>query len=118
MLLDWADIRKGLTITWVILAMVLMVAVLAPFVLPEQTLFSLFPPCEARLRGEACVLCGMTTAYVRLAKGDFAGAIEANRYSAGLWLASIANFAAAKAYILFRLLRHAQRGGAVAEIRS
>src|SRR5204863_3897926 len=60
LLLDWADIRRGLTITWVILAMVLMVAVLAPFVLPEQAVFSLFPPCEARLRGEATACSGRT----------------------------------------------------------
>lgn len=104
MLVDWGEVRQALLITWVILSAVLMMAVLAPFVLPEQKVFSLFPACEARLRGGRCVLCGMTTAYVLLASGDFGGALAANRYSVGLWIATIANFALAKAYILFRLL--------------
>ena len=98
---------KALGIAWAIVSACLMTAVILPFILPESKIYGIFPPCEARLRGERCFLCGMTTAYVRLASGDVAGALEANRNSIALSLFSILNFATVKAYILIRLLRRA-----------
>ncbi len=104
-----AAFRRALAISWVIVAFALMAAVFAPFVASEDTISGLFPACEARLRGQPCVLCGMTTAYIRLAHFDIPGALEANRYSLALWTATVVNFSAAKAYILFRLVRSARR---------
>jgi len=106
-----ADVRAALVIAWVVVSAVLMTAVLAPYFVSADTLNSWIPVCEAKLRGSSCVLCGMTTAYLRLAAFDFQGALEANPYSLLLWLGSILNFAAAKAYILFRLVRRAGHGG-------
>lgn len=98
---------KALGIAWAIVSACLMMAVILPFIFPESEIYGIFPPCETRLRGEPCFLCGMTTAYVRLASGDISGALQANGNSIALSLFSILNFAAVKAYILVRLLRRA-----------
>lgn len=106
-----AAFRTALLIVWVVVSSALMAAVLAPYVLSSDAIQSLVPVCEAKLRGSSCVLCGMTTAYIRLAALDVRGAAEANRYSLALWAGSILNFAATKAYILFRLVQRAGRRG-------
>jgi hypothetical protein len=100
-----SQLGRALRIVWVVVSAVLMLAVLVPFVTPADTVYGLMPACEARLRGEPCMLCGMTTAYVRLAASDVASALDANRWSLTLWLGSVVNFALAKAYILFRLVQ-------------
>lgn len=107
------DLRSAVFASWLIVSVLLMLAVLAPFVLPAETVFGIAPACEARLRGESCVLCGMTTAYVRLAAGDYGGALESNQWSLAVWLASIANFTVAKAYLLIKLLRRQPVGGTI-----
>lgn len=100
-----ADLRKALTAVWILLSAVLFLAAISPWLLPAETLQSLFPVCEARRRGAACVLCGMTTAYIRIGAGDLGAALDANAGSLWLWGASVANFALAKAYIFMLLLR-------------
>lgn len=103
--------RAAISVTWILVSAVLMTAVLAPYLIPAPKLYSLFPVCEAKLQGGSCVLCGMTTAYIRLASGDLPGALEANRFALALWLGSILNFAIAKAYILIGLLRRPRHAG-------
>ena len=105
-----AVFRTALVITWLVVSGVLMVAVLTPYFVSADTIDALVPVCEAKQRGSSCPLCGMTTAYVRLASFDFAGAREANSWSLILWVGSILNFGLAKAYILFRLVQRASRG--------
>ena len=106
---------RALGIAWAIVSLCLMTAVILPFILPESKIYAIFPPCEAKLRGDPCFLCGMTTAYVRLASGDISGALEANQNSIAFSVFSILNFAVVKAYILVRLLR---RGFEDAALRS
>jgi len=103
--LDTRTFRIALMATWVVISTVMMLAVLTPFVLPADRVYGMFPACEARLRGEPCVLCGMTTAWVLLAQGNLGGALESNRWSLALWGASIVNFAIVKTFLLLSLLR-------------
>ena len=82
------DVRRAILISWWIVAAAGALAVLAPLVLPAAWLFGWTPSCPG------CFLCGMTTAFVFIARGDFAGALSANHGSlflyAGLALNALA----------------------------
>src|SRR3990170_4120038 len=73
---------------WLIVSVALAAAIVAPFVAPAEVLYGVFPECEAKRRGSACSLCGMTTAFVQISNGDLAGAQSSNSGSIALWSAS------------------------------
>jgi hypothetical protein len=50
-------------------------------------------------------MCGMTTAWLFIARGDTASALAANAGSVPLWTASVLNFIAAGAYSIVMLRR-------------
>jgi hypothetical protein len=104
-----ADLGPALTSTWLILSGVMGVAAATPFVVPAEVLYGLFPECPSRLRGSACALCGMTTAWVHIASGDRASAVQANAASVPLWTASVLNFGVAVAYSIVMLRRRRHR---------
>jgi hypothetical protein len=97
-----ADLRTALVIAWLIVSAVLFTAAAAPFLVPANLLYAIFPACEAARRGAPCVLCGRTTAFIEIAKGDTAAAVIANRFSITLWLLIIVNFTFATTYLLLR----------------
>ena len=101
------DLPKALRIVWLILGTVSGLLVLAPFFLPAQTLFSVFPVCAAKAAGSSCFLCGMTTAFVSIGRSDWAGALAANSGAIPLYIGLIVNFVAATAYTMMRVKRHA-----------
>ena len=103
-----AALRPALTTVWLIVSAVLAVAVMAPFLAPAEVLYGVFSECEAKRRGSACALCGMTTAFVQISNGDLAGAQSSNSGSIALWSASSVNFGAAIAYSLRVLRRRRQ----------
>lgn len=104
--------RPALVAVWLIISAALAVAVIAPFVTPEEILYGVFPECEAKRRGGSCALCGMTTAFVLIARGDLDGAQSANGGSVALWSLSALNFAGAVAYsiVALRKRRHTVGG--------
>lgn len=100
-----SDIGPALTGVWLVVSAVLCAAAIAPFALPPGALYSTFDQCAAQARGSSCPLCGMTTAYIRIARADFTGAMDSNPGSVPLWTASLVNFPAAVAYSLAKLRR-------------
>lgn len=106
-----SDVKPALTGVWLIVSLALAVAAIAPFILPAESLYGVFPECEAKRRGGSCALCGMTTAYVLIARGDFAAAQESNSGSVALWSVSVLNFIAASAYSLLSLVRRRRYSG-------
>jgi hypothetical protein len=104
-----ADLKPALTITWLIVSGVMAIAAAAPFVLPAELLYGVFPECPSRLRGNSCALCGMTTAWVHIASGDVASAQRANAASVPLWTITVLNFVVAVAYSMVMLRRRRHR---------
>ena len=100
--------KPALIAVWLVLSIALAAAALAPFVAPAETLYGLFPECQARRRGMTCALCGMTTAFVSISRGDIAGAQSSNSGSVALWSFSVLNFAGATAYSI-KALRKRRR---------
>jgi hypothetical protein len=96
------DLPRALRAAWFAVAAFFAISALLPSLLPAETLHDVLPACSARLRGQSCMLCGMTTAYLRIAEGDLAGATAANAGALPLYFGSWLNFALASAYCLFK----------------
>jgi Protein of unknown function (DUF2752) len=85
------QVRTSFLTAWLIVSAVILPVLLAPFVLPPQTIFSLAPQCQWKAKyGRECALCGMTTSFVLISNGELNAALERNRagiplYSALLW---------------------------------
>ena len=101
------DLLTATRIVWIILGAISGIAVLAPFLLGPETLFSLFPVCQAKTAGRSCILCGMTTAFVSIGRGDLQGARFANGGSITVYIVLLVNFLAVLAYTIMRVKRHA-----------
>jgi hypothetical protein len=60
---------------WLILSGIVMLAMLAIIAVPPGLLYAAIPECDwQRLYGRPCFMCGMTHAFVALARGDPAAA--------------------------------------------
>jgi hypothetical protein len=97
------DTKKALYLAWIAVSVILVATVVAPVVLPSDTIYRLAPLCEARARwGRACVLCGSTRAFVAIAHGDLATATDLNAASIPLYSGFALNGVLAFAVILRR----------------
>lgn len=105
------DLRPALTASWLAVSAAGMAAVAAPFLIPSGLLYGLFSECPKQAAGSSCPLCGMTTAWILIAGGDWSGALHANRGSIALWLVALVNFAAALSYTIMYLRRRYRFGG-------
>jgi hypothetical protein len=101
------DLPRALLLVWLVLGAATGFAALAPLVLPSPFLLRLFPVCPSKAAGFECVLCGMTTAFVRIGSGDLAGALRAHRGSVAVYCAFVLNFCGAAAYTMMRAKPHA-----------
>ena len=101
------DLSRALLIVWMVLGAGTGSAALAPLVLPSSFLFGLFPACPSKAAGFECIVCGMTTAFVRIGNGDLAGALRAHSGSLAVYSAFVLNFCAAAAYTMMRAKPHA-----------
>src|SRR3974377_2589056 len=82
------DFRAALRLVWVAGALGTACASAACFVLPEETIARIVPQCESkRLYGRECVLCGTTTGFIAIARGDLRGAADGNRLALALFAA-------------------------------
>ena len=106
-----ADLKPALTGTWLVISFVLAIAATVPFLLPADTIYGIIPQCEAKRRGGSCALCGMTTAFVLIARGDLNGAQTANGGSLPVWCAFVLNFAVAATYSLMALVNRRRYSG-------
>lgn len=104
-----ADLKPAFRSTWLTVSVLMAIVAAAPFVARAEFLGSLFPPCPAKARGSSCLLCGMTTAWSFIGRGDFSSAVQANAGSVPLWTGSVLNFVVAVAYSITMLRRRRHR---------
>lgn len=102
-----ADLQKASRIVWLIVAALGGLAVMLPLLVPAELLAGSFPVCSAKAGGGACILCGMTTAFLHIGRGDLTGAILAHGASILLYSILALNFVIALAYTMLRVFRHA-----------
>jgi hypothetical protein len=63
------QLKTALAAAWLVVSAALLPVLVAPFVLPADTIFELAPICEARAQGGECAFCGMTHAFVMIGHG-------------------------------------------------
>lgn len=86
------EFSQGFFLVWAVLSIAVLFILTAPFVLPENTIFRLAPVCESKRLGLGqCPLCGMTTAFIEISKGDFTNAFNSNRASLALYSLLVLN---------------------------
>jgi hypothetical protein len=85
------DVKLAFRIVWAILTLLGVVLLITPGLIAAETISRAVPMCEAKARGLECVLCGMTTAFYALWRGDFAGAAHANAGAMPLFVALALN---------------------------
>jgi len=91
-----SHVRTALVISWLILTLLSIPVVAAPFVLPAKTISHWTPVCERKAKsGEECLLCGMTRAFLLLGEGRLQEASLHNHASVPLFLVLLGNQLAA-----------------------
>jgi hypothetical protein len=79
------EVKASVLITWGIVSVVILMILLMPFLLSPNTIKEIVPLCEWKVKyNRSCPLCGMTTSFIMISLGDFAGAVNSNSFS--LWL--------------------------------
>lgn len=103
-----ADLKTALLIVWLLVSLLIFPVLAAPFLVPPDSLLSLAPACEWKVKyNRECPLCGMTTAFILISDGCLNQAVEANRGSVPLYSALLWNQFVALWYVFgqFRLRR-------------
>jgi len=86
------ELRLALRWVWLIVSLIVLGVLIAPFILPEAALARLVPVCEAKVKANReCALCGMTTAFLAISNGRFADARAANRGGPSLYALFVLN---------------------------
>jgi hypothetical protein len=79
-------------ISWLILTLLSVPVVVAPFVLPGEAISRWAPVCERKAKsGQECLLCGMTTAFLLIGEGECQEASHHNRASLPLFFVLLGN---------------------------
>jgi hypothetical protein len=105
-----SPVRAAFLWAWLVLTLVTVPVLLAPLLLPSQTIFALTPVCERKVRyGQECVLCGMTRSFVLVARGKFKEASQANTAGLPLFAALLSNQLVALCFLSRRILHRQPR---------
>jgi hypothetical protein len=89
---DCGEIRSAIFVVWIIVSVVILLILLAPFALSMDTLKAIVPVCEWKAKyNRECPLCGMTRSFVYISHGDFTQARDQNRWSVHLYAIFLVN---------------------------
>ena len=106
-------LQRASLIVWIVLSVVVLCAIAAPAVLPPPLVRDISPTCQSLLRtGRPCPLCGMTEAFISIAHGRLAEALEANRSSLLLYVLFVVNELVILWFVSGRIARLAFSRGA------
>lgn len=91
-LFSYKQLQFSLFIVWIIISAVVLVILVIPFVLSADSVHALTPECESKQKyGKECPLCGMTTSFIYISKGNFQPAHLSNSFSGYLYLLFVIN---------------------------
>jgi hypothetical protein len=94
------DVRLAFRIVWAVVSGGILLVLLAPFLLRAETVARWTPACTR----PPCILCGMTTSFLAISRGDFDAARDAHQGGIPLYAAFAGNEALLATY-LFRRVR-------------
>ena len=82
----------SLFVVWIIISAVVLVILVIPFALSADSVHAIAPECEWKQKyGKECPLCGMTTSFIYISKGNFQQAHLSNSFSGYLYLLFVIN---------------------------
>jgi hypothetical protein len=90
------EIRLACLVVWLIVSSAGGLLAAAPLLAGASGVYGWMPRCSG------CVLCGMTTAFVHISRGEFEEAQQANRASIAVYSAFVTNAVAAAAFALWK----------------
>jgi hypothetical protein len=90
------DVKRAFLMVWLIVALGAGALAAAPWVAGEEAVYGWVPRCSG------CSLCGMTTAFVHISRGEFDEARRANRGSLPVYAGFSANALAALIFIAWK----------------
>ncbi len=77
---------------WTLFSIVIFLVILTAFLIPQDVIASILPPCPQLVRtGKPCPLCGMTRAFYAISSLDFETALEFHKYSILLFIVFFVN---------------------------
>lgn len=86
------DLKFALFVVWIVVSIAVMFAILSPLFFSTDSIYSWFPECYWKVYyGKSCILCGMTTAFIHISRGDLANALFYNKYSVFLYFLFVMN---------------------------
>jgi hypothetical protein len=92
---------------WIILSCVLGALAISPYIFSQDILRHIVPECSAKANGGVgCVLCGMTSAYIKIAHGEWRAAMELNHGAIPLYAVSLGSFISAIIFLRNRRIWH------------
>lgn len=104
------ELHRALRIVWLIVTVITLAMLLTPFVVPEGAVLSASRALALPGHMNAtCPMCGMTRAFLAIARFDVAQALAFNRYSVALFGALLVNQLAASVFV-WRTLLPSHRG--------
>lgn len=90
--LENSEFRLALYWAWFVASVPILLAVAAPFLMPESSLLALSPVCVWKSQlGVECPGCGLTRAFVEIGRLELGEALRANRGSLAVYALFLAN---------------------------
>ena len=75
---------------WIILSFLILVILIGPFVFSADSIYSVTSKLQTEHKTK-CLLCGMTTSFIKISKGEFDEAISVNKYGIYLFVFLLVN---------------------------
>ena len=100
------EFRLAFKIFWIVISLVTITMLIAPYLLSADQIASVTPRCERKTKaGRECCCCGMTTAFLQIAHGRLSGAGTANRGAVPLYAGFFCNGVGFLGNVAFALAR-------------
>lgn len=88
------EYKKVLFIVWLVITVITGLTLIVPLVFSSNTVLKHTPTCVSKSQfNETCFLCGTTTAFTEISKGNFNTAHQLNQYSLLIYAAFLTNLA-------------------------
>ena len=86
------ECKQAFRIVWLVVSLLILGALAAPFALGRERVSRLVPVCEwKRQYGRECPFCGMTSSFLDISEGHFGDASHANRAGIPLYFLFVSN---------------------------
>lgn len=86
------ELKQALRIVWLVVSLLILFALIAPFAFGRDRVASIVPVCEWKSKyGRQCAFCGMTTSFLDISDGRLGDATHANRAGIPLYLLFVSN---------------------------